>query len=365
MGGYATFSLAGARFGATPFRLHYEQNRDVAVGDVSIDTSQGLGDAWSLRLEERLRMQWGLEAQDRGRDVLQRAAVTMERRVAGRRFEIAANHEVSRVDDGGTSAAFDYTLFGASLLFAHGSGARMTWRLGLARRLEGERYAGDETRLRVGAAVNRYDLPNWTYDTRVDVHRRDHDAGGVVEPSHVETEWDGRVSRRVTETAWFVARGEADWIVFDAPDETYADYVQTRAETGVRLESLTRPSIELYGGGEWLRPQQGGERAFDQSRFGVKADAFLGASLWFSVEGALGTRNYLGQGAGDGILTDVGTLDVNASDFVYTECSAIAGIERGKWVLDAFLQYTVEAHEDDADDVSFLIATLRSGFTFR
>jgi hypothetical protein len=341
--------------------VSYEQNDASAAGDVEGRWRFGRDHGWTLDVEERLRLQFGLETDDRSRDVLQAIDLSLSRRVRSLgTLTFTADQSFSRVSGDSLSRLFDYTI--------HGLGARLDralgsvdarWKLDWSYRDAAGDFSSNDHRVRAGAELHRYAFSGLGFDAVLLATRRAYDERGVVSPSNVEGEADVRVSHPVGGGIALVVDGDVTEVRFDAPDPTYFDYGVSHVEAGASWSSLGGVKLDLAGAGEWLRPRSGSSGAYDQSGVRLGMSFFGARGVWIDVEEHLGTRRYLGGSSTGGLLVDQGTLDLSTSDFFFSELSLLLGTTLGRLSLDAYAQYTFEDHADVADDVSFVLVNMR------
>ncbi len=334
-------------------------------------------DGWSVGAGSDLRLNHGLTGDDRSRDLVHDVDVWTERALAPRaRLRLTARHTFSRVSG---DSLYDHDRAGIrARLTAPWGDTTVRAVADVSHRNDYSGYFGDRTRW--FGEVGGYTLlaTPWRYDATLSVTRYDYQAG-VVSPSNTDLDLRSAFTRELSWT--WSARVEVDGqlVHYDDPNEAYSSYRLARCRLFGAWSTLSGASAELGIGGEWVRspddptdgdtttiPDLSGEGDYDESRL-IARVGYLGAGdldLWVDLENAVGYRNYLGSGSTlDFATTDALTLE--SSDFLFDELTLLFG---GAWsvlVVDAFAQYTVEAHDTDADDVSFFLMNVRCGIRFR
>lgn len=322
---------------------------------------------WSVTLDEYLRVQRttddGTPATD---DVVQNAELTLRRRDSfDHETRVAIRQELARVEG---TLAYDYTLHGLSAAAVRPLGeaiirSRLDWTYRDARDVYANRH-----QLRGELALDRFALTGPTYDARLEVTRAHYDDTGDLSPSHVLASLDLGVGTDLDPRFRLEVDGRYDAVSYDHPDPTYASYLYGDVLAAVSTVSLTGPTASLGVAGEWLRPQTGGSRAYDQGRL-VGTVSYLGlAGLWIDVEESIGIRNYVGPGTATTVVTDAGALDFGGSDFTFHELTVLVGWRWEILTADLFVQHTVENHDEDDptidEDVTFLLVNARLGVAF-
>lgn len=342
-------------------QMEYEQNEASATGDVDARWRFGGDEGWRVDVDEQLRLQAGLAEGDESRDVLQSLDVDLSRDVRSLgRLTLTGEQSFSRVSGDSLSRLFDYTFHSLGLRLDRELGTLdARFRVDAAYRDAASEFSSNDVRVRGGAELHRYAFEGTSFDVSFLGTRRSYDDSGVVSPSSVEGLAEGRASHPLGSGFELVAEGDLTEVRFDDPDETYFDYGVGAGELGVAWSSTGGLTLEASAGGEWLRPRERGTGAYDQSRVRLGASVLGPGKLWIDVEESFGVRDYLGTSTTGGLLTDQGSLDFTSTDFAYSELSMLFGYAFGDVGIDAYAQYTVEAHEDAADDVAFVIVNVK------
>lgn len=367
VGGYA--ELRWRPGGALDRRatLLYEQDSRSILGRVRGAFEIPVRDDWSVLLDEYLRVQ-RTEEDDGGDvdDVVQSAEVSLRhRRSFDHETRVSIRQELTRVT---SDVIYDYTLHALSGVMVRPVGdLTMRSRLEWAYRDADDVYS-NRHQVRGEVGVDRYALLGPAYDALLRVIRTAYDDTGDLSPSGIEANLELGGGVDLDAPYRLEVDGHYDAVRYDDPDPTYDSTLYGDVLAMVRTVSVTGPTVGLGLGGEWLRPQTGGGRAYDQGRV-VATASYLGpAGLWLDVEESVGVRSYVGGASSSTIVTDVGALDFGGSDFLFHELTVLVGFEWQALTGDVFVQHTVEAHDeadpDTDEDVSFLLVNARVGVTF-
>jgi hypothetical protein len=367
-GGYASISWIGTGFLARHAKLHYRQDSKDAEGSFAGAYACSLGSRWTLGAGESLRLLHPTgEDSTLGRTVTHEFGVEATHQASPRvSWSLAFREELARTSG---DTIFDYDLLGVSTGLVRRLGAQsLRGKVEWSHRAAIGGFFSDRDRWVARVGLDRYGASGVSYAVDLRGTRVDYAANGEVSPSGREGELSVYLSRALRES-WSASapRVELDGrgllVAYDDPDSTYASYSLIESEARV-YGPWSLPSIGLGAGGEWVRPHDGEDGAYDQTNGTMHVSLMTLTGFWVDVETSVGFRDYLGGARELGTGGTAGLLDLDSSDFWYVELSFLVSLTWRSFLLEASAQSTTENHEIEEDDADYVLVNARAGVRF-